>query len=135
MIAQMSENSMTIPVQYAMSYPERHCRDLPRYDFLKYPQLQFFPVDRKKFPCVDLAYEAIRRGGSLPCYMNAANEVLVEAFLAREIAWKNIAKTLEALMGRHKVVAIDSFDTILAVDAQAREDVYTHIKSSTVRCS
>lgn len=99
MLAQMSENSMTIPIQFAMSYPERHPMSLPRFDFAKYPQLQFFPVDRKKFPCVNLAYEAIRQGGSLPCYMNAANEVLVEKFLAKEIGWKDIARTLEHLMG------------------------------------
>lgn len=126
MLAQMSENSMTIPIQFAMSYPERHPMSLPRFDFAKYPQLQFFPVDRKKFPCVNLAYEAIRQGGSLPCYMNAANEVLVEKFLAKEIGWKDIARTLEHLMGRHSIETIDSFETILAIDAQAREDAAAH---------
>lgn len=121
-LAQMSENSMTIPIQFAMSYPERHPMHLPRFDFAKHPQLQFFPVDRVKFPCVNLAYEAIRQGGSLPCYMNSANEVLVEKFLAKEIRWKEIATTLEYLMGRHTIVTIDSFETIIAIDAQARED-------------
>jgi 1-deoxy-D-xylulose-5-phosphate reductoisomerase len=121
-IAQMSENSMTIPIQFAMSYPERHAMQLPRYDFTKHPQLQFFPVDAVKFPCVRLAYEAIRQGGSLPCYMNSANEVLVDRFLAKEIRWKDIARTLEHLMSRHKIVEVDSFETILAIDAQAREE-------------
>lgn len=126
-IAQLSENSMTIPVQFAMSYPERHPRALPPFDFAKNSQLHFSPVDRKKFPCVELAYEAMRQGGSLPCYMNAVNEVLVEKFIAREISWKDIARTLEYLMSRHKVIPADSFDTILAIDAQAREDAQAHI--------
>jgi 1-deoxy-D-xylulose-5-phosphate reductoisomerase len=122
MMAQMSEPSMIIPIQYAMTYPERCCGMLKPFDFLKNGILQFFIPDQRKFRCLALAFEAIRQGGSLPCYMNAANEVLVQRFLKKEISWKEIGIKLEELMSQHEVVPVDSLDTILAIDALAREE-------------
>lgn len=122
MLAQMGVPSMIVPIQYAMTYPERHPGMLQPFDFVKHAKLEFFEPDFSKFRCLALAYEAIRRGGSLPCYMNAANEVLVERFLAGEIGWNEIGIELERLMAQHDVQAIDTLDGILAVDAQAREE-------------
>ncbi len=122
MLAQMGEPSMIVPIQYAMTYPDRQPGLLKPFDFVKNSKLEFSVPNKHTFRCLALAYEALRQGGSLPCYMNAANEVLVERFLKGEISWKEIGIQLEVLMNRHAVVAIDSLDIILAVDALAREE-------------
>lgn len=122
MMAQMGIPSMIVPIQYAMTYPERYPGLLEPFDFTKYEKLEFLKPDMKLFRCLALAYEAIRRGGSLPCYMNAANEVLVGRFLAREISWKDIGLLLEQLMAGHKVRSVETLEEILAIDVQAREE-------------
>jgi 1-deoxy-D-xylulose-5-phosphate reductoisomerase len=122
MLAQMGEPQMIVPIQYAMTYPDRYPGMLKRFDFVKHPNLEFSLPDFTKFRCLSLAYEAIRQGGSLPCYMNAANEVLVQRFLAREISWGEIGIQLERLMSRHRIQTVDALDAILAIDAQAREE-------------
>jgi 1-deoxy-D-xylulose-5-phosphate reductoisomerase len=122
MLAQMGEPQMIVPIQYAMTYPERYPGMLKRFDFVKHSNLEFVMPDFTKFRCLSLAYEAIRQGGSLPCYMNAANEVLVQRFLAREISWGEIGIKLERLMSRHRIQTVDTLDAILAIDAQAREE-------------
>lgn len=122
MLAQMSEPTMKVPIQYAMTYPERSPGMLKPFDFFKNGLLQFFLPDKKKFKCLSLAYEAVQKGGSLPCYMNAANEVLVHRFLAREINWGQIGNYLENLMARHEVRPVDTIESILAIDEQARRD-------------
>lgn len=122
MLAQMCEPDMLVPIQYAITYPKRFAGSLPPFDFVKNGTLQFSLPDTMKFRCLKLAYDAIRAGGSLPCYMNAANEVLVHRFLKKEIAWSAIATSLENLMNRHSVMPINSFQDILAVDQLAREE-------------
>lgn len=121
-MAQMGETTMITPIQYAITYPERCEGLLQPFDFLKSSVLQFSLPNMKAFRCLALAYEAIRVGGSLPCYMNAANEVLVQRFLNREISWKEISALLELLMAQHHVERIDSIDKIFAIDALAREE-------------
>lgn len=122
MIAQMCEPDMVVPIQYAMTYPERCPGLLKPFDFLKNSALQFHIPDTAKFRCLSLAYDAIRSGGTLPCYMNAANEVLVGRFLSHKLAWTQIADHLETLMARHRTAEVDSFETIMAVDALARQE-------------
>ena len=122
MLAQMGVPSMKIPIQYAITYPDRLPGVLEPFDFTKHAKLEFFQPDLDRFQCLALAYEAIRQGGSLPCYMNAANEVLVERFLSGEITWKEIGKQLAYLMERHRIQPIDGLETILAIDAQARQE-------------
>lgn len=122
MLAQMGGPNMIVPIQYAMTYPERSSGLLEPFDFTKHAKLEFFKPDLAQFRCLALAYEAIRRGGSLPCYMNAANEILVERFLAREIGWMDIGIQLESLMNQHTVQPADTLEDILAIDAQAREE-------------
>lgn len=121
-LAQMGVPSMIVPIQYALTYPERAPGLLEPFDFVKNSKLEFYPPDFEKFPCLALAYEAMRQGGSLPCYMNAANEVLVEQFLAGKIGWREIAIHLERLMNRHKIRPADTLEEILDVDVQAREE-------------
>lgn len=121
-LAQMGAPNMIVPIQYAMTYPKRYSGLLEPFDFVKHSKLEFFQPDLTKFRCLSLAYEAIRRGGSLPCYMNGANERLVERFLAREIGWNDIGILLEKLMEQHSVQQIETLEEILAIDAEAREE-------------
>lgn len=122
MLAQMCDPDMLVPIQYAITYPERYEGKLPPFDFAKNGTLQFSLPDTDKFRCLKLAYDAVNRGGSLPCYMNAANEILVHRFLNKEIPWNNIAFNLENLMSRHCVEAVNSLQDILDIDQLAREE-------------
>lgn len=119
-LAQMCEPDMIIPIQYAMTYPER-CRGLLKpYDFINNNRLDFYQPDTTRFRCLDLAYHAIRTGGSLPCYMNAANETLVHRFLSREISWFDIGEKLESLMMRHDIACTPTLEELLNIDREAR---------------
>lgn len=120
MLAQMSRPTMLVPIQYAITYPERAPGLIERFDFKKHGSLQFFEPDLDKFRCLKLAYDSLREGGSLPCFMNGANEVLVERFLRNEIGWKEISFKLDALMHQHSVSTITSIDDILEIDILAR---------------
>jgi 1-deoxy-D-xylulose-5-phosphate reductoisomerase len=121
MLAQLSEPTMTIPIQYAITYPKRCQGTMQPFNFLKNGTLQFFAPDLLKFRCLQLAYDAIKIGGSMPCYMNAANEVIVNSFLEGRGTWEQIATRLEDLMQKHAVHPVNSLDDILAVDAMARQ--------------
>ena len=120
MKAQINVPNMELPIQYAITYPKREPRNDPPFDFLKYSKLDFYLPDRKKFRCLDLAYEALRVGGSLPCVLNAGNEVLVDRFVRGELSWWGISEKLEALMNRHNVLRETSVDDLLEVDREAR---------------
>lgn len=122
MLAQMGDPDMLVPIQYAITYPKRYNGSLAAFDFVKNHTLQFYLPDTNKFRCLRLAYEALRCGGSMPCYMNAVNEVLVQRFLNNEIAWKEIAFKLENLMSSHSVMPIESFHDVLNVDQMARKE-------------
>jgi 1-deoxy-D-xylulose-5-phosphate reductoisomerase len=121
MLAQMSEPTMALPIQYALTFPKRQEGLLAPFDFLKHPQLTFEAPDRKKFPCLMLAEEALRLGLSYPCFINAANEVLVNRFLNREIRWVDIAYKLEKLMSSHQAIDVVTLEAVLAIDHEARE--------------
>ena len=121
-IAQLSEPNMITPIQYALTYPARMPSMLPYFDFTRLRSLEFISHDKKKFPCLELALQAGKEGGSLPCYMNGANEELVYRFLGKEISWPSISEKLEKLMHKHKIEKELSFEKVLAIDAQAREE-------------
>jgi len=130
MLAQMSEPTMIVPIQLALTYPERVPGMIKPFDFIKYATLEFCVPDNEKFRCLPLAYRALQEGGTLPCFMNAANETLVERFLRKEIGWSEIGLILEELMERHVVQSADSLDTILAVDSAARQQASIHKTTS-----
>lgn len=121
-IAQMCEPDMLVPIQYAITYPHKAHGTLPPFDFTKHSTLQFYAPDLNKFRCLKLAYEAVRAGGSMTCYMNGANEVLVQSFLKGKISWKEIAGKLEDLMTGHRMIPLHSFDDVLAIDEMARAE-------------
>ncbi len=114
--------TMLVPIQYALTYPERRPGLMKPFDFIQNNTLQFQVPDLNKFRCLHLAFEAIKEGSSLPCYMNAANEVLVNRFLKREIGWMEIGERLEKLMSRHKKNPILSIEAILEIDKSARHE-------------
>jgi 1-deoxy-D-xylulose-5-phosphate reductoisomerase len=119
-LSQLSEPNMLIPIQYALTFPKRRPGLAKPFDFLANSRLEFYAPDFNKFPCLALAYEAIKQGGSLPCYMNAANEVLVDRFRNGQIRWNEIPKFLERLMARHCKENEPNLDKILLIDASAR---------------
>lgn len=121
MLAQMSEPTMTLPIQYALTYPARKPGMLQPFDFTKNGTLHFYSPDRTMFPCLRLAETAIRQAGTLPCFMNAVNEVLVYRFLKGEVHWQEIGVHLETLMERHKVSSSPSLEELLDVDKMARK--------------
>ena len=84
--------------------------------------LEFYLPDTKKFPCLDLAYQALNAGGTMPCYLNAANETLVDRFLKKQIRWIEIGQKLEILLGRHIPVRIESVEELVDTDQAARKD-------------
>ncbi len=126
MMAQMSVPDMRTPIQYALTYPGREGGLLTPFDFTKHSMLQFLQPDRAKFPCLDLAYAAGIAGGTMPTFLNAANEVLVQRFMDRQLSWKGVAQGLEKLMNRHKPVHNPSLDAILTVDQEARSEAASY---------
>lgn len=126
-LSQMSVPNMILPIQYALTFPERKAGMTKPFDFIQHKRLEFILPDLAKFRCLKLAYDSLQIGKSMPCYMNAANEILVRGFLDRRISWFDIAQKLEALMQRHKLQAVTSLEDILEVDRQARRDAEAFI--------
>lgn len=122
MLAQMSEPNMEIAIQYALTYPGRKNSKREFFDFSKNSRLEFFPPDMEKFRCLYLAYEALKVGKSMPCYMNGVNETLVGRFLKKEISWKDISLKLEKLMSSHKIQNMLNLESILEIDRKAKHD-------------
>jgi 1-deoxy-D-xylulose-5-phosphate reductoisomerase len=121
-IAQLGVTDMRLPIQYACSYPERwDAPALPTLDLVAAGRLEFCAPEHDRFPCLGLAYRALRTGGTMPCVLNAANEVAVEAFLAGRLAFTDIARTIAATMDEHQPVHVTSLETIREADSWARE--------------
>lgn len=120
MKAQMSAPDMKMPIQFAFTYPERKPGLLKPFDFIRHGKLEFLQADRLRFRCLALAYYALEKGGTMPGFMNAANEVLVGRFLKGAVSWTDIASKLETLMERHTPLALEGIETVLEVDRLAR---------------
>ncbi|HEX5082943.1 MAG TPA: 1-deoxy-D-xylulose-5-phosphate reductoisomerase [Blastocatellia bacterium] len=120
-IAQMGVTDMRHAIQYALTYPERRPADLPPLDLTTLGKLEFFAPDPEKFPCVALAYDALRRGGAMPAVLNAANEVAVAAFLDEKIKFGDIPRLIRAACEAHKPQTASSLDAVLAADRWARD--------------
>lgn len=118
--AQMGLPDMRLPIQYALSYPDRLKADFPRFSFAKYPSLTFEQPDMATFRNLGLAYEALERGGNAACIINAANEVAVAAFLNDEIGFLNISAIIEACADKVPFVAKPSYDDYVQTDEEAR---------------
>ncbi|HEX8144250.1 MAG TPA: 1-deoxy-D-xylulose-5-phosphate reductoisomerase [Pyrinomonadaceae bacterium] len=119
-LAQMGVTDMRHAIQYALTYPERFACDLPPLDLAKLSTLHFEAPDLERFPCIALAYRALRVGGTLPAAMNAANEEAVSAFLEERIRLTDIPRVIESVMDEHHTQAIMNLEDVLAADHQAR---------------
>jgi 1-deoxy-D-xylulose-5-phosphate reductoisomerase len=119
-IAQLGLTDMRLPIQYACSYPERWDTPLPPLDLTRSGRLEFFAPDDERFPCLRLAYRALRAGGTVPVVLNAANEVAVDAFLDGKLGFTSIPRVIERTMNAHTPERVSTLQVVRAADAWAR---------------
>ena len=122
LLAQLSTPDMCLPIQYALTYPDRAASDRVQTDFPKLGNLTFEAPDAERFPALTLARRAGEVGGTLPAVLNAANEIAVEAFVNRKINFPQITETVSRTMDAHQVVAHPTLEQILAADVWARHE-------------
>jgi 1-deoxy-D-xylulose-5-phosphate reductoisomerase len=113
---------MKLPIAYALDYPERKQRPFKRLVLSDITELTFYPPD-KKFECLQLAYYAIRTGGSMPTVLNTANEIYVNKFLNKEISFLDIPKNIKKAMNNHQVIQQATLNEILALDQDLRNQL------------
>ena len=121
MKAQLGLPDMKLPIQYALTYPQRLKTDYPRFNFMDYPQLTFEKADAKTFKNLELAYKAMELGGNIACALNAANEITVQAFLEERISFLDIALINESVMEKTTLIDSLSLEDYMATDREARE--------------
>jgi 1-deoxy-D-xylulose-5-phosphate reductoisomerase len=134
-IAQISATDMRMPIQYALTYPERAPAPVPRIDWTQGRTWHFSAPDTNRFPLLRLAYVAQRAGGSSTCTLNAADEIAVEAFLKGEIPFPSIAEVVEETMERVPVRQPDSVDQVLAIDRDSRNQARNIVRLRRERMS
>lgn len=127
MKAQMGLPDMKLPIQYALTYPDRLPTDFPRFNFMDYPSLTFEAPDLETFTNLKLAYDAMKRGGTLPCVLNAANEETVAAFLNDKIKFLDIARVNEMVMAEVDFIQSPDLEKLYETDRLAREIARNHI--------
>jgi len=120
-IAQLGSPDMRLPIQFALTYPERKHNNFSKLDLLKCGCLTFEEPDMKSFPCLKLAFEALRIGSTMPAVMNAANEEAVGLFLKEKIKFVDIPNAIEKVMSKHAIVNNPTIEDILEVDLWARQ--------------
>jgi 1-deoxy-D-xylulose-5-phosphate reductoisomerase len=119
-IAQMGVTDMRHAIQYALTFPERKPGELEPLDLTRLSNLEFESPDLERFPCLALAYRALRIGGTLPAAMNAANEIAVRAFLDGRISLSSISRIIEAVMDKHQTQPVTSLEIVREIDSQSR---------------
>ncbi len=120
-LAQLSPTDMKVPIQYALTYPDRDVSALPSLDLTRIKALEFFKVDTEKFPLVSLARQAMEEGESFPIALNAANEIAVSAFLKKKIRFAEIAGIIARIVESHQKRKVKSLDDIMGVDQEERQ--------------
>ena len=120
-IAQLGNPDMRTPIAYALAYPERISAGVEYLDLARIGALHFEQPDLQRFPCLTLAYEALKAGGSAPAVLNAANEVAVEQFLDRALPFTHIPALIESVLEKCTVRPINSLDDVLSADCEARQ--------------
>ncbi len=128
-IAQLGNPDMRTPIAHAMAWPERIDAGVRPLDLFEVGRLDFERPDFERFPCLALAFEALRAGGAAPAVLNAANEEAVEAFLGRRIGFLEIPQVIAACLERSGTLAVDSLDAVFAADAQARDWARAEIRN------
>lgn len=125
--AQMGLPDMKLPIQYALGYPERLKNDFPRFNFLQYPNLTFEAPDLEAFPCLQLAFDALEKGGNAPCILNAANEVAVAAFLSESISYLQIPELLATALSRIAYIPHPNLQDLIQTDQETRKSMVSLI--------
>ena len=128
MKAQMGLPDMKLPIQYALTYPNRFPTNFPRFNFMDYPQLTFEKPDRDTFLNLGLAYDAMEMGGTAACVLNAANEITVQAFLDQKISFLKIAEINQAVLKSTEIIQSPSYDDYVAIDELARRNALQMLK-------
>ena len=119
-LAQLGPTDMRMPIQYALTYPERVASNQVSLDWAALRRLDFEKVSTRRFPCLRLAREAMKKGGALPCALNAADEVAVAAFLERRLPFPGISHVIERVLERTPRMSFERMEEVLAADAEAR---------------
>jgi 1-deoxy-D-xylulose-5-phosphate reductoisomerase len=128
-IAQLGTPDMRVPIQYALSYPNRLPRPhAKRLNLVEIGKLHFEEMNMTRFRALQLAYDAGRAGGTMTTVLNAANEAAVSLFLEEKISFLQIEELIERVMNKHEIISMPDLETILHVDAQTRKDVQNMIK-------
>ncbi|MEM6524657.1 MAG: 1-deoxy-D-xylulose-5-phosphate reductoisomerase [Bacteroidota bacterium] len=126
--AQMGLPDMKLPIQFAMTYPQRFKTDFPRFDFTKYPALTFEQPDSKTFRNLALAYDALSKAGNMPCVLNAANEVAVAEFLKDKIGFLEMSDLVEQCLAKIDFIKIPSYEDYVETDKETRIKAQEFIK-------
>lgn len=121
-IAQLGIPDMRVPIAYALTYPDRFVSELPSLDLASMSDLTFEAPDLEKFPCLQLAMDAMKIGETMPAVLNAANELAVQAFLEEQIPYKEISEIIRMVMHNHRPVPLKEIQNILDADLWAREE-------------
>jgi 1-deoxy-D-xylulose-5-phosphate reductoisomerase len=132
-LAQLGPTDMRMPIQYALTYPERAASNQVALDWRKLRRLDFAKVSTRRFPCLRLAREAMKKGGALPCALNAADEVAVAAFLERRLPFLGIAEVIERVLARTPRVRFEKMDDVLQADAEARRTAKEEVERLSVK--
>jgi 1-deoxy-D-xylulose-5-phosphate reductoisomerase len=127
-LAQLGIPDMRIPIAYALSFPQRLKGSWKPLDLTAHRELNFLPVERARFPALALAYQALRERGTMPAVLNAANEIAVEAFLARRIGFREIHRIIEKTMHKHSNGPAKEIGEVLEVDRWARSQASAFIQ-------
>ena len=120
MKAQMGLPDMKLPIQYALSYPERLKTDFPRFNFADYPSLTFEKADIETFQNLGLAFDSLARGGNMPCALNAANEVVVEAFLKERLGFLEMSEVIETCLDKISLISSPNYEDYVETDKETR---------------
>src|SRR5437899_4252602 len=134
-LAQLGPTDMRMPIQYALTYPERVSSNQVALDWTRLKRLDFAKASTRRFPCLRLAREAMRKGGALPCALNAADEIAVAAFLERRLPFLGISEVIERVLARTPRVRFEKMDDVLAADAEARRMAQEEVTQVTTRAA
>jgi 1-deoxy-D-xylulose-5-phosphate reductoisomerase len=126
---------MRMPIQYALTYPERAASKEMALDWTKLRRLDFEKASTRRFPCLRLAREALRKKGAYPCAFNAADEVAVEAFLDRRLPFSGISEVIERVLTRTPAARISNIGDVLTADAEARRLAQEEVSRMSVRAA
>jgi 1-deoxy-D-xylulose-5-phosphate reductoisomerase len=134
-LAQLGPTDMRMPIQYALTYPERLASKEVALVWEELRRLDFEKVSTRRFPCLRLAREALRKKGAYPCAFNAADEVAVEAFLDGRLPFPGIAAVIEQVLARTPRIKLTAISDVLAADAEARRMAREEVERITARAA